>query len=388
MRSSLSGTVPFYWQLANEIFQGIQQGNWAPGDRLPSERALCEQFQVSQITVRRALRELAHQSRVYSRHGLGWFVAEPATATGGRAPGDVLVISPSHDAFVDAVVRACVHAFCIQGQGVQVLYPAAGAARVPLPDDLAGTPMLWVVDGRAEGLVERYARLLDGHFDQSLLLVRPVEGLPVPALQVDERAAMAQMVEHLVDQGCQRIAYVGSDPREVAGWRRYQGYAEAIWSHGLELPMEWVFSVVSGEIASDERFPRVMEGDRRPTAIACSTDGLAVEVMARLASMGLSCPGDVAVVGLGDEPLVAYLPKPLTTFRFDLASLAAQAVQAVSALREGRALSLEPITGQVIIRDTCGARLRRPRSSGESAVQVGLTPAAGAPEENAKPTRP
>jgi len=159
---------------------------------------------------------------------------------------------------------------------------------------------------------------LDGHFDQSLLLVRPVEGLPVPALQVDERAAMAQMVEHLVDQGCQRIAYVGSDPREVAGWRRYQGYAEAIWSHGLELPMEWVFSVVSGEIASDERFPRVMEGDRRPTAIACSTDGLAVEVMARLASMGLSCTGDVAVVGLGDESLVASLPKPLTTFRFDL----------------------------------------------------------------------
>ena len=68
----------------------IDTGHWNAGDKLPSERELCQRYKVSQITVRRALRELDHQDRVFSHHGLGWFVAEKPGAV--RITQDVVLI--------------------------------------------------------------------------------------------------------------------------------------------------------------------------------------------------------------------------------------------------------------------------------------------------------
>ncbi|MBC7315164.1 MAG: GntR family transcriptional regulator, partial [Chloroflexi bacterium] len=67
---------PLYSLIVEDIAQQIASGALKPGDKLVSERMLCEQYGVSQITVRRALRELAIDGYLYPRHGLGWFVNE------------------------------------------------------------------------------------------------------------------------------------------------------------------------------------------------------------------------------------------------------------------------------------------------------------------------
>ena len=77
-----------YEAVASEITDFIEQGNYPPGSRLPSERALAEELDVSRVTVREALVSLQTLGRVQIRTGSGVYVGTGATApqlSGGSA---------------------------------------------------------------------------------------------------------------------------------------------------------------------------------------------------------------------------------------------------------------------------------------------------------------
>ena len=65
---------PAYMQLVRILREQISEGRFRPGDRLPSESQLCKTFQVSPMTVRRAINVLLEQSVVSTTQGRGTFV--------------------------------------------------------------------------------------------------------------------------------------------------------------------------------------------------------------------------------------------------------------------------------------------------------------------------
>ena len=65
---------PIYYQLANILRQQIAMGVLLPGDRVPSETQLCEQYEVSPMTARRALMTLLDDGLVTASRGRGTFV--------------------------------------------------------------------------------------------------------------------------------------------------------------------------------------------------------------------------------------------------------------------------------------------------------------------------
>jgi GntR family transcriptional regulator len=68
--------VPLHRQLFLVLHDEIARGAIAPGDALPTEQSLCDQFGVSRITVRRALADLAEQGYIERRQGVGSFVRQ------------------------------------------------------------------------------------------------------------------------------------------------------------------------------------------------------------------------------------------------------------------------------------------------------------------------
>jgi GntR family transcriptional regulator len=73
---STDAGVPLHRQLFLVLHDEIDRGVIAPGDPLPTEQTLCDQFGVSRITVRRALADLAEQGYIERRQGVGSFVRE------------------------------------------------------------------------------------------------------------------------------------------------------------------------------------------------------------------------------------------------------------------------------------------------------------------------
>jgi len=64
-----------YQQIKSLLLQGLDRGDWKPGEAIPSEVELAARFQVSQGTVRKAIDELAAENLLLRRQGKGTFVA-------------------------------------------------------------------------------------------------------------------------------------------------------------------------------------------------------------------------------------------------------------------------------------------------------------------------
>ena len=69
--------IPLYYQLKQWIIEQIERGDLKPGDVIPSERELSEEFEISRMTVRQALTELVNEGKLVRERGKGTFVAEP-----------------------------------------------------------------------------------------------------------------------------------------------------------------------------------------------------------------------------------------------------------------------------------------------------------------------
>jgi GntR family transcriptional regulator len=69
--------IPYHYQLRELLRDEIAAGRWEVGERLPSERELCETFNLSRTTVREAIDALVNEGLLQREKGRGTFVAEP-----------------------------------------------------------------------------------------------------------------------------------------------------------------------------------------------------------------------------------------------------------------------------------------------------------------------
>ncbi|WP_234031426.1 GntR family transcriptional regulator [Lentibacillus cibarius] len=67
--------VPLYLQLMEELIKKIDNREFQVNEKLPSERELCDLYDMSRITVRQTLQELEREGYIYKAHGKGTFVA-------------------------------------------------------------------------------------------------------------------------------------------------------------------------------------------------------------------------------------------------------------------------------------------------------------------------
>jgi len=68
--------VPLYYQLMDIIIDQINSGTYKENDKLPSERELCEIYDISRATVRQTIQELEREGYIYKVHGKGTFVSQ------------------------------------------------------------------------------------------------------------------------------------------------------------------------------------------------------------------------------------------------------------------------------------------------------------------------
>ena len=114
--------APRHKQLSDWIRTRIADGTYAPDDQLPSEHALCDQFDVSRVTVRRALQTLESEGLIYRKQGLGSFVQDQRLRSGLVRLTD----------FAEDMAQAGITASSVVKENTQVKAPTAVATKLDL----------------------------------------------------------------------------------------------------------------------------------------------------------------------------------------------------------------------------------------------------------------
>lgn len=78
INSAFDDRLPLYARLRDQLASRIAKGEWAPGDMIPSENRLAEEYGVAVATMRMALKQLSEEGLLERRRGTGTFVKRPA----------------------------------------------------------------------------------------------------------------------------------------------------------------------------------------------------------------------------------------------------------------------------------------------------------------------
>jgi GntR family transcriptional regulator len=99
--NAYDGSVPLHHQIQRVLRSKIESGDWADGDRFPTESALVRRFRVSRTTIRQALSRLQHDGLIRRHRGSGSFV----TLNGSRRslPAKVTNLVLGYDAQIRVI---------------------------------------------------------------------------------------------------------------------------------------------------------------------------------------------------------------------------------------------------------------------------------------------
>src|SRR5690606_8001679 len=137
----------------------------------------------------------------------------------------------------------------------------------------------------------------------------------LPFVGGDDRRGGALAARHLLDRGYRDIAVIAGPGHATTAGDRVAGFLGALAEASIGLPPERVVASAFDVAGGVEAGRRLLDRPDRPRAIFAVTDTIAVGVLGVARDLGLCVPGDLAVVGYNDIPIVAQLPVPLSTVR-------------------------------------------------------------------------
>lgn len=124
--------------------------------------------------------------------------------------------------------------------------------------------------------------------------------------------------EHLLDQGCRRIAFLGDASSHFPEFReRYRGYRDALHAHDLRVDDALQVDAESSQKSGALAVQTLLERGQPFDAVFAASDLIAIGAIGALAAHGMDVPFEVAVVGFDDIPMASYLTPSLTTVQQD-----------------------------------------------------------------------
>jgi DNA-binding LacI/PurR family transcriptional regulator len=150
-----------------------------------------------------------------------------------------------------------------------------------------------------------------------VLVDERVPGADLPAVLADGRRGAREVAAHVVALGHKRFACLAGPTALWTAEQRLAGYREALALGGLDPDN---MEVLIGDYRMESGFSlakKVLDApvDKRPTALLCANDMMAIGALEYCRTHGLNVPQDVSVVGFDDVPMAPLLSPRLTTVR-------------------------------------------------------------------------
>lgn len=150
-------------------------------------------------------------------------------------------------------------------------------------------------------------------------------------VMIDNVAAAADAVGHLLSTGRRRVAFLGMVDGEPgdSNEMRLQGYLRAHSEHGIDADPDLVLRCATYSVETAAAALAPVLADRAVDAVLCREDRFAIAALQAAAVAGLRVPDDLAVVGWDDTPVASWTIPLLTGVRPDKRELARTALRLV-----------------------------------------------------------
>tara|TARA_Y100000590_G_scaffold298827_1_gene336879 strand:- start:258 stop:1301 length:1044 start_codon:yes stop_codon:yes gene_type:complete len=196
-----------------------------------------------------------------------------------------------------------------------------------------------------------------------VLVDERVPGADFPTILADGRRGAREIASHVVALGHERFGCIAGPTALWTAEQRLAGYREALALGGLNPDG---MDVLIGDYRMDSGFKLARQlldvaTQRRPTALLCANDMMAIGALEYCRTSGINVPGDVSVVGFDDVPMAPLLSPGLTTVRQPAREMGIRAAELLLDLIRGDVNQTRPnsFPVEVIVRESTSP----PRSS-------------------------
>jgi DNA-binding LacI/PurR family transcriptional regulator len=350
-------------RIRQTLTEAIANGQYEPGQRLPSESELVKAFGASRPTVNRALRELQLAGVIERRAGSGSYVRGDAAARGYLFGllipelGRTEIFEPICRGMADA--QHASHHALLWGSSLadsaNVEEQASQACRQLVAKKVSGVFFAPLeLTPEKDAINRRIAEVFDRAGIPIVLLDRDLVPYPERSqydlVGIDNRRAGSSITSHLLKRGCRRVAFVGRPRSAPTVDARIAGYREALAGAGFE---PHVFRIDPEDLSEVKR---VLDGVR-PDGVVCANDFTAAQLLKTLDALGISVPGDMRLAGFDDVKYASLLSVPLTTIHQPCADMGGVAISAM--LDRLRNPKMPPrdilLNFHLVVRASCGS---------------------------------
>lgn len=169
---------------------------------------------------------------------------------------------------------------------------------------------------------------------------------PMPAVLPDARAIARMAADHMWGMGIRNFAVAGNTRRHRYGKQMLAAFREALARLGHDQPVPEQETFTSYVEWADDmaRLENWLRGLPKPVGIFATEDRAAGHVVEACGRIGLAVPDEVAVLGVGNDPLQCEMLKPaLSAIRVDGERIGYEAARMLESLMEGAPAPTEPV---------------------------------------------
>ncbi|MUH34736.1 LacI family transcriptional regulator [Zobellia amurskyensis] len=189
-----------------------------------------------------------------------------------------------------------------------------------------------------------------------ILFDRGENDLNVDYIGIDDYASSHMIVEHLVEQGCKRIAHIGGYQHTRIFNNRIRGYKDAIKKHGLPLDSELLLESSLTQEDGRKKMEQLLTLGTRPDAVYIAGDYAALGALQVLQENAIDVPNEIALVGFGNEPFTAMVSPTISSIEqhsMEIGRLAAQTfLEHVASPDVKQTLNKKILNAELIVRDS------------------------------------
>lgn len=327
-------------EIIEQLLADMRSGRYTGAGKLPSEAMLCRRFGVARGTVRVALEALRREGLIKTRDGAGSFL----TRIAGRQTGLLGLVMPDYGRFgffaqigrhIESRARKMRFHVRLEvareTDPLRVLEEMLDKARQLVADHVEGVVFRPMLTPCGDSANVRVARVFQEAETPLVLLdedlVQPPGRSEFDLVAVNNVNAGRRIAAHLLARGYRRIAFLmGRD----AALARNANWNNRLFGLGGELALRGAqdaIRILRCDPGNAAAIARVMKGPSRPEVIVCGNDEAAIALMDAMRGLGLSVPGDVALVGFDDLECARSCSPPLTTIRQPADLIAATALK-------------------------------------------------------------